>query len=656
MARLRTWFQRPHFASSRLVAIAVAVVLAPIALLGAAILIVESDWAEARIESFASERLGRQVEISNIDIRFSWPPGIYLETLRIANPDWAQTDHLLDVEELLAAIRVWPLFTGKVVIERLELARGRAGLERENDRASWRFDAVDRDRSQDGERAWQLREAVIGDARIFYRDAAEDTALHVHAAGQLDRSDGTLEVQADGRFRGAASRGSATFASLSLVADRPIRGTVNATVGGTSGSVDGTLALGENGVERFEGDVELKGPTLARLHEVLGVSLPNTPPYTVAGHVTHTRGIWRFDPFRGEVGDSTLQGTWSYDTRGKVPLLRADLTAPLLDFDDLAPATGAPPAVGEGETASPRQKRQARAAARSPDVLPEHEFSTERWSQMNADVRLQAKRVEARTLPIGGLDMHLVLEDAVLRLQPLRFEVAGGAIDSRIVLDARNAPLHGELHADVKQVDFARMVPKLQSVKGGVGHLYGQIELAGRGNSVSALLSSADGGVTLAVTGGQISALLIELIGLDLAESLAVLATRNPKTRLRCAVADLDVKSGIARANRFVIDTQDTVIRVDGKINLAREELDLVVRPHPKDPSLLSLSAPVLITGPLQDPDVSLKASAVAGEIAAGVLLGLVNPLLAIAPFIETGDGKDSECHALLARAKAAQN
>jgi hypothetical protein len=46
-------------------------------------------------------------------------------------------------------------------------------------------------------------------------------------------------------------------------------------------------------------------------------------------------------------------------------------------------------------------------------------------------------------------------------------------------------------------------------------------------------------------------------------------------------------------------------------------------------------------------PDVSALAARGVGA----ALLGLVNPLLALAPFIETGPGKDSDCARLLATA-----
>lgn len=57
------------------------------------------------------------------------------------------------------------------------------------------------------------------------------------------------------------------------------------------------------------------------------------------------------------------------------------------------------------------------------------EFRTERWRDMDADVEFTGKRiVHSDQLPISDLYTHLVLNDGLLRLEPLRFGVAGGKL------------------------------------------------------------------------------------------------------------------------------------------------------------------------------------------------------------------------------------
>jgi uncharacterized protein involved in outer membrane biogenesis len=208
------------------------------------------------------------------------------------------------------------------------------------------------------------------------------------------------------------------------------------------------------------------------------------------------------------------------------------------------------------------------------------------------------------------------------------------------------------MRVNVRKLDLARLFPKLESMKDALGLLYGQAHLTGHGASVARLLGTSDGEATLMVSGGRIAALLVEVLGIDVVEALVVLATDNVQTPLYCAVADLAVQDGVATTRAFVIDTRDTLVRVEGTIDFGDETLDLVTYPQPKDASIFSLRSPVRVSGPLRDPAVRPKAGPILGRVAAAGLLALVNPLLAIIPFVELGTGEDASCRALLARAQ----
>jgi uncharacterized protein involved in outer membrane biogenesis len=62
-------------------------------------------------------------------------------------------------------------------------------------------------------------------------------------------------------------------------------------------------------------------------------------------------------------------------------------------------------------------------------VLPYDRFETDKWNTMDADVRFKGKRIEhGSTLPISDLTTHIILQNADLKLQPLKFGLAGGTI------------------------------------------------------------------------------------------------------------------------------------------------------------------------------------------------------------------------------------
>jgi uncharacterized protein involved in outer membrane biogenesis len=150
-----------------------------------------------------------------------------------------------------------------------------------------------------------------------------------------------------------------------------------------------------------------------------------------------------------------------------------------------------------------------------------------------------------------------------------------------------------------------------------------------------------------------VSNLLMELVGLDVAEALRILATKDPNVKLRCAVADLSIKNGLATPQVLVIDTADTIVTGSGTVSFKNETVDLVTRAEPKDFSPFVLRTPININGPFIKPKVRPQIGPLAARAAGGVLLGLVNPLLAVIPFIESGPGEDTDCGQLMRRVKS---
>ncbi|WP_251285184.1 AsmA family protein, partial [Enterobacter hormaechei] len=65
----------------------------------------------------------------------------------------------------------------------------------------------------------------------------------------------------------------------------------------------------------------------------------------------------------------------------------------------------------------------------------------------------------ARSLPLDDMDAHLLLDDGVLRLDPLNFGVAGGDIRSTIRMDARQAQIRTALRASVRGVQLGQLFP-----------------------------------------------------------------------------------------------------------------------------------------------------------------------------------------------------
>ena len=126
-----------------------------------------------------------------------------------------------------------------------------------------------------------------------------------------------------------------------------------------------------------------------------------------------------------------------------------------------------------------------------------------------------------------------------MRLDPIDVGFAGGRVQGNIRLDARRDQIDAATKLTARRVDIQRLWPKMQPPN--VGLVNGDIELQGQGNSVADMLGSADGNITAAMGQGRFSNLLLELAGLDVAESLKFLLGKDKTVKLRCAYGDFTV-------------------------------------------------------------------------------------------------------------------
>ena len=180
---------------------------------------------------------------------------------------------------------------------------------------------------------------------------------------------------------------------------------------------------------------------------------------------------------------------------------------------------GLAPKAGAGETTNPELAAQAAQQQAGDKLLPDAPWNLAKLRAMDADVRLRAKRIETRALPVDDMDATLALKDGVLVLKPLDFGVADGTIRSTIRMDARERAIRSNADIRATGLVLSKLMP--DSVKLGqtaVGKVGGRVVFSSQGNSIAQLAATADGAPEAGMGAGRISKLLMEFAGLDLAE------------------------------------------------------------------------------------------------------------------------------------------
>ena len=287
-------------------------------------------------------------------------------------------------------------------------------------------------------------------------------------------------------------------------------------------------------------------------------------------------------------------------------------------------------------------------------MLPNRPFTTDRWNSVDAEVKLSAKTIRrAQELPLENLVTHLSLRDAVLKLDPLNFGFAGGQLNAMISLDGRKNPIQAHAQIRARKILIAKLFPTVELSQTSIGQINGEFDLAGTGNSVGKMLASSNGKIGLVIVGGEISKLMMEKVGLHLWEILALSVTGDKLVKLRCGVADFEVKAGSMNTEALIFDTAITTIVGTGTIDLAQEKLDITLNQKTKSTSPLALRSPIHIRGSFVAPDVQVAKGPMIARGVGAVVLGLINPLLALIPLIDPGPGKDSDCAQLVRDARA---
>ncbi|QSX78436.1 AsmA family protein [Agrilutibacter solisilvae] len=609
------------------------------------------NWFRGPIEKIVESRTGRSFDIGgDLDVDLDWrTPTISAERLRFGDADWSRRETMASTDRVKFQLRIWPLFKGDVILPRLQLTRPQLHLEMgPSGTGNWVFGDEE---PGDGPRIQSL---LVEHGQLSYLDAATKTdivvGLHSHARRAANQLSPSVAFAGGGRWKGTAFKTHGTGESPLELRDkmRPYRIDAHATAGATQAHARGTL-VNPLRMEDFDLRLALSGKDMSDLYPVLGIVTPPTPPYRMDGRLTREfvgpKGrIWHYDDFKGVVGDSDVAGDVSVETGRERPYLRGSVVSRRLDFDDLSGFLGKAPDTGGKESTNPELAAQAAKENASTRLLPHEPYKLEKLRAMDADLKYKAHRIDAPNLPLDDMVAHLKLENGLLRLEPLDFGVAGGNVHSVIRMDARESPIRTRAQVSARSLNLRQMLPTVELAKDAVGRIGGDVALAGTGNSIAAMLGSSTGDVAVGMGRGQISNLLMELAGIDIAEALKFMVSGDRKIPVRCAFGDFSVNNGVMTTRSLAFDTTDTIIVGEGTVNLRDETLHLKLRPRPKDRSLLSLRAPLWIDGSFKDPEFHPDYGRIGLRGALALALGTIAPPAALLATLELGPGKDASC------------
>lgn len=515
----------------------------------------------------------------------------------------------------------------------------------------------------DGNLHARFRKGVmtLHDTEVVYDSPAQDLSIHLQADTRElpDEPVPGLHAQGSGIRYGEPFRFNLDLGPLLDLTEARKPYPVKGTLGSRDSSlyVDGTivrpLALGT-----VDTQFRLEGPNPDRINAITRLSLPSLPPYHIEGRLRWHDGILRLSDFAGVFGESDLAGDLRLRT-GERAMVWATLHSRSLDYDDLRPLWGSPPGTGPGEVASQEQERRAREQKQTGRIFSAKPWSPEALRRMDAKVILNADHVNAKGLPLQELELELDLQQGVMVLRPVVFGLGGGTVDSNIRIDAGQDKVVGQLESAATGVNLTPLLRTdfPQVAKDSAGVIGGKADLSFAGKSVADFMAGANGQLELAMSGGQLDTLALELLGLDAGEALVAALVDADQVPIRCAYLRFRAEQGQVDLEQLFMDTDDSNFTGAGEINLATEQLNLRLDSHPKDASIFTANSPVLLRGTLVSPSVEVTSAELLARTVTSLIGLAVAPPLAILPWVDPGmgEGVGPGCQQVLSEFRAGQ-
>jgi uncharacterized protein involved in outer membrane biogenesis len=633
----------------------------PVALLIALAAFWNWDWFIPIVQSRASAAIGRPVTISHLHLRLGRVATVTAEGVVVANPPgWPSGDPpFVSIKSLTIQGDAWGYVRGNgLVIPMIELDGPRVlAAETKDGAANFRL-------STGGGGSGSLKIGTVriidGDAHVAIPPLKADFSAKIETQG--DGEAAKLVVDAKGTY--AAQPITARLVGGALLSLRDAKNPwpveLNVENGPTHVSLDGTLQ-DPVAVEGADVQLKLSGPDMGLLEPLVGFPIPKTAAYQLTAKLdVHGLDKIRFTDLQGHLGNSDIAGTIEEqpsgtEVAGKTkPVVTVNLRSNRVDLADLNGFIGGTPARPNTADATPEQREAAAKASASPKLLPDTPISVPRLDWADIHLHYHGAHILGRNIPLDDLTVALDVVGGRIAIHPISFGVGKGRLTGNIDLTPESGKtVHAKIDLRMRNLDVSRMMAATHTFEG-AGSVSGVGAIDSTGDSLASLMANGNGEVKMAMAGGDLSAVLVDLTGLQFGNALLSALGVPNKTQVQCFVGDLGMHRGVLEFKTMTLDTGEGITNVGGNVDLSKETIDLALKTDAKHFSVGSLPTRINISGTFKAPkirpgaEVGARAGAVAG------LAALFAPL-AILPTIQfgTSEAEDARCGELLQQARA---
>jgi AsmA family protein len=578
------------------------------------------------------------------------------EGLSIGNADWAKPRPFFTSKLIETRLAVVPLIFGHRRLNYLTLDGADADLEwNKAGKNTWTFS----DKPGKPLELPAIRTATVTGTKVRYRDPrmliGADLGIEtVKATGT--KVDNAIRFSGTGEARGTPFRLSGALLSPNeTIAGGQNRLQANIRAANTVADISGTLP-GATEIEGAKLNLDVRGHNLRDLFLVAGIAVPETRAYRLRSALAKRGPEWRFTGMRGLIGGSDVTGRMTVRLGEPRMKLSAVLATRTLDMADAGPFVGySPQAAGAAKTQG--KAALVRTVGGTPRLLPDAPLRVDALKNFDADVKWTVRDVKGKGVPLSNIALALTLDNSLLSLSPLTFDMAGGHVASDISINARVPQVVTTYDIRLSPTPLGKLFAGWGVAESGTsGTLKARVQMRGVGNTLHDSLSTANGRMAFILPRGTFWTRNVQIAELDIGTFVQKMFEKKLKepVQINCGLVAFTVKNGIAAADPILIDTSKNVMLGRGGFSFKNEALDLAFRADGKKFSVFSAQSPVGINGYFAKPGINPISGDLIARAGTGLgLAAVATPLAGVLAFIDVGDAKAASCGPILSGATA---
>jgi uncharacterized protein involved in outer membrane biogenesis len=578
----------------------------------------------------------------DVDVGFSLTPRLTARQVSFRNAGWSGQPQMASLGEVEAQIDLIAILFGEIRLKDVVLRGGQVVVETNKDGVgNWVLDlpsapaAAPTDSATTSSGLPRVDHLIIEDVTLLYRDGTAGTRQTLKIAKFVaeDAPGIGLKVAVDGSWNDRPLSLAGTTGTPRQFTEGPLPLDLKGRLGGVTLDLRGRIGDPTTFTD-LALEITSAGPSMKELGDILGLTLPNSKPYTLTGRLTGGEGRYAADRLSAKVGGSDASGLVTVDAAADVTHITGTLTSDRLDFADLG--------LDEGDSPAPSDGRL---------------FSAEPWpmewlKEVEGEFTWKAGALLRGGASAQDVTVAVTMKDGVLSLNNLRALIEGGTVTATGSLKSvqDSGALAVKLNADGIQSAPLLHMMGLQDVLT-VGRVDIVLDVNGPAASLRDLMAGLNGAASFATGSGSVRNSFARLL---LANLFGLLTPGGQNAPITCTAGRFDIRKGIATTHGTVVDTPGAIVVGAGNIDLRNERIDMRVDPKSRDISLAAVAVPIRVSGPLASPSVAPDPVATVGntvDFATGTMnvatLGIFGALTGAG----TGDPGTNSCAGALGAA-----